>query len=188
MSRKIILKNVRLSYEHIFTRTKFEENSEPKYSATFIIPKDHPDLPAVKKAFMDAGFDDFPEAFNGKTWPKGYACGLKNADTATDSMDKVLSDKNPAYKDCYILEANSTHRPVVMNRDKSALTEDDGVIYSGCYVNASLNAAAYTYAKVKKGVKAYLNGVQFVRDGEKFGMDASDDFDALDGDDDDFLG
>lgn len=188
MSRKIILKNVRLSYEHIFTPTKFEENSEPKYSATFIIPKDHPDLLAVKKAFMDAGFDDFPEAFNGKTWPKGYACGLKNADTATDSMAEVLSDKNPAYKDCYILEANSTRRPVVMNRDKSALTEDDGVIYSGCYVNASLNAAAYTYAKVKKGVKAYLNGVQFVRDGEKFGMDASDDFDALDGNDDDFLG
>lgn len=187
MSKKIILKNVRLSYEHVFTPTKFEDNSEPKYSATFIIPKDHPDLPAVKKAFMAEGVDRFPEAFNGKIWPKGYACGLKDADTATDSMGEILSDKNPTYKGCYILEANSTRRPVVMNRDKSALTEDDGVIYSGCYVNASLNAAAYTYAKVKKGVKAYLNGVQFVRDGERFGMDASDDFDALDGEIDDLL-
>lgn len=187
MSRKIILKNVRLSYEHIFTPTKFEDNSEPKYSATFIIPKDHPDLPAVKKAFMAEVVDRFPEASNGKIWPKGCACGLKDADTATDSMDEILSDKNPAYKGCYILEANSTRRPIVMNRDKSVLTEDDGVIYSGCYVNASLNAAAYTYAKVKKGVKAYLNGVQFVRDGERFGMDASDDFDALDGEIDDLL-
>mgnify|MGYP003296554814 CR=1 FL=1 len=42
------------------------------------------------------------------------------------------------------------------------------------------------FGKVKKGVKAYLNGVQFVKDGERFGSDALGDFEALDGDDDDF--
>lgn len=179
MSKKIILRNVRLSYEHIFTPTKFEENSDPKFSATFIIPKDHPDLPVIKKAFFEAGQEEFDAFFEGRAWPKGYTCSLKDADTATDSMDEVLSNKNPAYKGCYILEANSTRRPIVLNRDKSALTEEDGVIYSGCYVNASLNAAAYTYAKIKKGVKAYFNGVQFVKDGEPFGVDVTNDFDAL---------
>ena len=49
-------------------------------------------------------------------------------------------------------------------------------------------AAGYTYGKVKKGVKCYLNGVQFVKDGERFGADATNDFDALDGDDDGFMG
>jgi hypothetical protein len=187
MGKKIMLRNVRLSYEHIFTATSFEEGGDAKYSATFIIPKNHPDLPAVKRAFLEAGREEFPDAFKSGAWPKGYACGLKDADTDTDSMGEILAEKNPAYAGCYILEANSTRRPVALNRDKSAVTEEDGVIYSGCYVNASLNAAGYTYAKVKKGVKAYLNGVQFVKDGERFGQNAADDFDDLDGDMDDLL-
>ena len=185
MSKKIMLRNARLSYEHIFKAVAFEEGQEPKYSATFIIPKDHPALPAVKRAMFEAGQESFAADF-GKagSWPRGYTCSLKDADKDTDSMGDVLAEKNPAYKGCYILEANSTRRPVILNRDKSAVTEDDGVIYSGCYVNASLAASGYTFGKVKKGVKAYLNGVQFVKDGERFGADATNDFDALDDDDD----
>lgn len=188
MSKKIVLRNVRLSYEHIFTPTSFDDSQEAKYSATFIIPKDHPDLAAVRRAMHEAGAEKYPSAFNGKiSWPKGYTCSLKDADTATDSMGEVLAEKNPAYQGCYVLEANSTRRPVAVDRQKAAVHEEDGVIYSGCYVNASLAAAAYEYGKVKKGVKAYLNGVQFVKDGERFGADATDDFDVLD-EDDDFYG
>ena len=189
MSKKIMLRNVRLSFEHIFTPSRFDESQDAKYSATFIIPKDHPDLPAVKRAMYEAGAEKYATAFpeNG-SWPKGYTCSLKDADKETNSMGELLSEKNPAYEGCYILEANSTRRPVVVDRRKAAITEDDGIIYSGCYVNASLAAAAYEYGKIKKGVKAYLNGVQFVKDGDRFGLDASNDFDALDEvEDDDFL-
>lgn len=189
MSKKIMLRNVRLSYEHIFTPTKFQDNSTPKYSATFIIPKDHPDLPAVKRAFLEAGEETFGTAFNAKAgWPRGYTSSLKDADVEVNGMGEVLAEKNPAYKGCYILEANSTRRPIAVDRRKAAVTEDDGIIYSGCYVNASLAADGYTFEKVKRGVKCYLNGVQFVKDGERFGVDASDDFDSLDGDDDDIMG
>lgn len=187
MSKKIMLRNVRLSFAHIFTPSKFDENQDAKYSATFIVPKDHPDLSAVKKAMFEAGQESFPSDFSGGSWPRGFTCSLKDADKDTNSMGEILAEKNPAYKGCYILEANSTRRPVALDRRKAAVTEDDDIIYSGCYVNASLAAAGYTYGKVKKGVKCYLNGVQFVKDGERFGMDASNDFDALDGDDDDFM-
>ena len=185
MSKNLVLRNVRLSYEHIFTATAFDDSQDPKYSATFIIPKDHPDLATVKRAFFEEGASEFDEVFNGKTWPKGYTCSLKDADVETNNMGELLSEKNPAYKGCYILEANSTRRPVVVNRDKSMITEEDGIVYSGCYVNASLGIGAYTFGKVKKGVKCYLNGIQFVKDGERFGRDAMSDFDALDGDEDD---
>lgn len=187
MSKKIMLRNVRLSYEHIFKPTAFDDSQDAKYSATFIIPKDHPDLPAVKRAYFEAGQETFSSDFVGSAWPRGFTCSLKDADKDTNSMGEVLAEKNPAYQGCYILEANSTRRPITVDRRKAAVTEEDGVIYSGCYVNASLAAAGYTYGKVKKGVKCYLNGVQFVRDGERFGTDASDDFDALDGDADDFM-
>ena len=188
MSKKILLRNVRLSYEHIFKATAFEDGQEPKFSAVFIIPKDHPDLPAVKKAFYEAGQETFPSDFTGTAWPRGFTCSLKDADKDTNSMGEVLAEKNEVYKGCYILEANSTRRPITLDRRKAQVTEEDGIIYSGCYVNASLAAAGYTFGKMKKGVKAYLNGVQFVKDGERFGMDASNDFDALDGDEDDFMG
>lgn len=190
MSIKIKLRNVRLSYEHIFTPTKFDDNQETaKYSATFIIPKDHADVPAIKKALMEAGKETFPADFQTGAWPKGYTCGLKDADKDTDSNGEVLAEKNEAYKGCYIIEANSVRRPLAIDRKKAAVTEEDGVIYSGCYVNAVLGISGYTYGKVKKGVKAYLNGVQFVADGERFGADAMSDFDELDedGDDDDFM-
>ena len=186
MSKKIILRNVRLSYEHIFKATAFDDSQEPKFSATLIIPKNHPDLPAVKKAYYEAGQETFPSDFTGGAWPRGFTCSLKDADTETNSSGEILAEKNEAYKGCYILEANSTRRPLTLNRDKSAVTEEDGIIYSGCYVNASLAAAGYTFGKVKKGVKCYLNGVQFVKDGERFGTDASGDFDDLDGDDNAF--
>lgn len=184
MSVKIMLRNVRLSFEHVFTPSAFDEGQTPKYSATFIIPKNHSDLAKVKAAFRSAGADKYPSAFKGTEWPKGFTCSLKDADTQTDSMGEVLAEKNPAYAGCYILEANSTRRPVVVGRRKEALTAEDGVIYSGCYVNASLAAAPYEYGKVKRGVKAYLNGVQFVKDGERFGTDALSDFDDLEDDDD----
>ena len=187
MSIKVMLRNVRLSYEHIFTPSAFDDSQDAKYSATFIIPKDNPDLATLKRAMFDAGEETFASDFGGNTWPKGYTCSLKDADKDTDANGELLADKQPAYKGCYILEANSTRRPLVIGRRKEAIHEEDGIIYSGCYVNASVAAAGYTFGKVKKGVKCYLNGVQFVKDGERFGADASADFDELDGDEDDFL-
>jgi len=188
MSKKIMLRNVRLSYEHIFNPSSFDDSQEPKYSATLIVPKEHNDLQALRKALFEAGQEKFPAAFNGKAWPNGYTCALKDADKETNNDGEILAERNPEYAGCYVVKADSTRRPVVIDRKKAAVTEADGVIYSGCYVNISMAAAGYEFGKVKKGVKCYLNGVQFVADGERFGSDAMSDFDELDGDDnDDFM-
>lgn len=187
MSKKIMLRNVRLSYEHIFTPSAMDDTQDPKYNATLILPKDHPDVPALRRALFEAGKEKYPNAFTGKEWPRGYTCALKDADKDEDTSGTLLSEKNPEYAGCYVVKAASSKRPVVIDRKKSAVTEADGVIYSGCYVNVSIAAAGYEFGKVKKGVTCYLNGVQFVADGERFGSDALDDFDDLDGGEDDFL-
>ena len=181
MAISIKLNNVRLSYEHIFKASAFEESQTPKYSAELIIPKDHPDLANLRRALMDAGKERFPSAFTSTNWPTGFTCALKDCDKTTDSNGVLLAEKNPATKGCYIVKADSTRRPIVVNRNRAAITEEDGVIYSGCYINVSLGVSGYEFGKLKKGVKCYLNGVQFVADGERFGRDASDDFEDLDG-------
>ena len=191
MSKKAMLRNVRLSYEHIFTPSAMDDTQTPKYSATLIIPKSHPDLLAMRRALFEAGAEKFPQPFSSGVWPKGYTSALKDGDTdVTGDGVTLLREKNPEYAGCYILKASSTRRPITLNRNKAAITEEDGIIYSGCYVNVSVAFAGYEFGKIKKGVTCYLNGVQFVADGERFGSDASSDFDALDGgagDDIDFL-
>lgn len=185
MSKKVMLRNVRLSYEHIFTPSALDDSQEPKYSATFIIPKDHADLPALRRALFEAGAEKFPAAFNAKAWPAGYTCALKDGDKDTNDAGEVLSEKNPEYAGAFVFKASAaaSRRPLTIGRKKEAITEADGIIYSGCYVNASIAVAGYEFGKIKKGVTAYLNGVQFVADGERFGSDALSDFDELDGTD-----
>lgn len=182
MSKKIMLRNVRLSYEHIFTPSALDDSQEAKYSATFIIPKDHADLPALRRAIFEAGAEKFPTAFNGKAWPMGYTSALKDGDKDTNGNGEILSERNPEYAGAYVFKASAaaSRRPLTIGRKKEAITEADGVIYSGCYVNASVAVAGYEFGKIKKGVTAYLNGVQFVADGERFGSDAMSDFDELD--------
>ena len=192
MSKKVMLRNVRLSYEHIFTPSALDDSQEPKYSATFIIPKDHADLPALKRALFEAGAEKYPADFKPGSWPKGFTNALKDADKDTNDAGELLSEKNPEYAGCYVFKASAaaSRRPLTIGRKKEAITEADGIIYSGCYVNASVAVAGYEFGKIKKGVTAYLNGVQFVADGDRFGSDAMSDFDDLDtgNDADDILG
>jgi hypothetical protein len=177
-----MLRNVRLSYEHIFTPSALDDSQEPKYSATFIIPKDHQDLPVLRRALFEAGAEKFPTAFNGKAWPTGYTNALKDGDKDVNGNGEILAENNPEYAGCYVFKASAaaSRRPITIGRKKEAITEADGIIYSGCYVNASVAVAGYEFGKIKKGVTAYLNGVQFVADGERFGSDAMSDFDELD--------
>ena len=78
-------------------------------------------------------------------------------------------------------------RPTLVNRDKTPIVEEDGILYSGCYVNASIDVWVMDNSYGKK-VLASLNAIQFVKDGEPFGekSEGADCFETLD-DDDDFL-
>jgi hypothetical protein len=75
---------------------------------------------------------------------------------------------------------------MIIDKDKSPLTEDDEKLYAGCYVNAIVELW-YQNNNYGKRVNANLLGVQFFKDGEPFGDGVSaseDDFDMFDDDDD----
>jgi len=94
------------------------------------------------------------------------------------------------YDNTMSFKASSQKRPMVIDRDKSALTEDDNRLYAGCYVNASVELWAQNNEYGKR-INANLLAVQFFKDGKPFsdGVSASlDDFDAFDDDEDvDFM-
>jgi len=163
---KVIINNARLSFPSLFKTEEYGGADTGKYGATFLIPKsDEATIKAIKAAMKEVAEAEF-----GKPLPKNLGTCLKDGD------DKEYD----GYADHYSIKATTKRRPVLVNRDKSPIAEDDGILYAGCYVNASLDIWAMNNQYGKK-VLASLNGIQFARDGESFGAsnDSMDDFDEL---------
>lgn len=169
---KIKLNNVRLSFPSLFQRAVF--NGQPtdndKFEATFLIDKESQAelIEKIKSAIATKIKDD-----------------LKGAKIASDKIclkdgDTVEYD---GYQGHYSIKAANRKRPLIIDADKSPLTEDDNRLYAGCYVNAIIELWSQNNSYGKR-INANLLGVQFAKDGEPFGdgVNASvDDFDFLDG-------
>lgn len=84
------------------------------------------------------------------------------------------------YEGSMYISANNKARPLVIDRDRTPLTAQDGRPYSGCYVDASIEIFAYD--NQGKGISASLCGIQFRKDGDAFaggGVASVDDFDDI---------
>jgi len=174
---KIKLNNVRLSFPSLFRKAVFE-GAETKFEATFLLDKEnHADLIKAIKADISNRIKN----------------DLKGAKLSADRI--CLKDGDDfdyaGYAGHMSLKASNAKRPMLIDRDKSQLSEEDERFYAGCYVNAIVELWAQNNGYGKR-INANLLGVQFWKDGEPFadGERASvDDFDAFDGDeDDDFFG
>lgn len=171
---KITLKNVRLSFPSLFKKAVFN-GEETKYEATLLLDKKkHAEL-----------ITELKDAINEK-----IKTDLKGAKVASDKI--CLRDGEDVsydgYAGCYSIKAANNRRPIVIDRDKSPLTEADGKPYGGCYVNAIIELWCQNNSYGKR-INANLLGVQFFADGEPFasGETASeDDFDAFSDDSDPF--
>lgn len=163
---KIKLKNVRLSYPFLFKVNSFN-GSEGKYSAEFIFDKeqDKDQIEQIKKIVLELCQEKFKSKLSADK-----IC-FKDGDL-TERED---------LKGKYFLRASNRNRPLVLNKDRHPLAEEDAVIYAGCYVNAivSLWCQDNNYGK---RINATLDGVQFAKDGEPFASKAAtsvNDFDVV---------
>lgn len=172
-SYKIILKNVRLSFPAIWQKNTKFGGDNAKYEATFLIDK-------TTQADLIKKIEEKIEA-------------IQKENKVKVSKDKqCLKDGDEADYDGYAnqmsFKAANSKRPTLLDRDKTALVEDDGKPYAGCYVNASVQLWVQNNDWGKR-VNANLLGIQFAKDGEHFGagdLDVSGDFDEEDDFEDDF--
>lgn len=158
---KIKLEGVRLAFPNLFEPRAFgEDGSDPAYGASFIFPKDHPCMKLVNDAI---------EAVAKEKW-EGKSAEILKQLRAADRICLHDGDLKPDYNgfpDNLFVAARNKARPLVIDRDKTPLTKDDGKPYSGCYVNATVDVWAQQNAFGKR-VNATLSGVQFVKDGDAF--------------------
>lgn len=167
---KIKIASARLSFPSLFQMAEFGGESTGKYEATFVLDKedDAKTIEKIKKAIKDL----MAEKLKIKL-PDDKIC-LKDGDTLG----------RPEFEGKMTIKASTKKRPLVINRDKSPITEEDNVVYAGCYVNGIVTLWAQSNQYGKR-INAQLDGVQFARDGEPFGTGGvgADEFDDFGSDD-----
>ena len=166
---RIKIKNARLSFPSLFKKAEFN-GVVGKYEATFLFPKtDTKTYDAIMNAIEECKKENKVKVASDKI------C-LKDGDDI----------EYDGYAGMWAVKASNNKRPLVIDRDKTPLTEEDERLYAGCYVNAIIEPWAQNN-QFGKRINANLLGVQFVKDGEPFGdavTASEDDFDELDDEDD----
>ena len=173
---KFKLNNVRLSFPSLFKKAVFE-GVETKFEATFLVDK-------TKQADLVDTVNKHIDNFLADKFPKGAPKSVKR----TVFVDGDTKDYD-GYENQMAFKGSNSKRPTVIDRDKTPLTEDDGVLYAGCYVNAIVDLWYSDHPKGGKQVLGSVLGVQFVKDGEAFGADTAagvDEFDEIDEEEEDF--
>ena len=177
-STKVITGKVRFSYVNIFKSRSFNGGDE-KFSICLLIPKDDKKtLSAINSAVNAAIQDGISGKWNGKK-PASLKLPLRDGDV--DRPDA------PEYAGMYFINANSTQKPGIVDKDLMEVIDPDEV-YSGCYGRASINFYAFN-SNGNRGVGVGLNNIQKLAEGERLGAtraSAQDDFGDGTAEDEDF--
>ena len=170
-----MLKNVRMSYPVIYKPEAFKKNA-PKYSAVFLLEPDSDQHKAVMEEIKRVA----KEAFEGKAVAVLKKQNASDRKLVREGNDKVNDDDviTDGYEDMVYIKGANKSKVKLVNRDRSALTEEDGVLYGGCYVNAQLDIWAHDndYGKF---INCKLLAIQFWGEGEPFSTDTAADLDAF---------
>ena len=170
----------KMSYLHVLEPASIN-GSNPKYSGSFLIPKDSPDVEKITKA-IQAAYEDGQAKLKGSSKVAPALAALKTP--LRDGDAERPGDE--AYAGYYFVNANNSSKPGVVDKDLNPIMDPDEV-YSGIFGRVSLTFYAFN-SNGNKGIACALNNIQKLADGPRLGGHASaaEDFGDLE-DDDDFL-
>ncbi len=155
---KVVTGKVRFSYVNVFKAKSFNGGDE-KYSVSLLISKDDKaTLAKIKAAINEAVEEGISSKWGGKK-PANLKLPLRDGD--------VDREDDPAYAGCYFINANSTQKPGVVDKDLIEILDADE-LYSGCYGRASINFYPFAVSG-NKGIGVGLNNLQKLADGERLG-------------------
>jgi hypothetical protein len=139
----------------LFRTANFGGESTGKYESTFIL--DGVEHKTLIASIQSQIAEMIKENFKLKTLPADKIC-LKNG---SDSGREELEGK-------FTIKGSTKKRPLVIDRDKTPLTEDDERIYAGCMVNGVISLWSQNN-EFGKRINCSLLGVQFHSDNSPFG-------------------
>jgi hypothetical protein len=176
---KIRLDNVRIAFPRLYKGEQYQGAGTFRCGAQLIISPDHPQMAKVEALIDLAGQTKFKDK-----WPVA-----RKAAFAKDNVclrDGDLKAKYEGFAGNKVLSANcpggeteeACKKPKVYDLQRNLVEKDNGMIYSGCFVNALVEF----YGDGRRGeqINCSLLGVQFARDGYAFAGSSAkaDDFEA----------
>ena len=174
---KIKLANVRLAFPDLWEATSINDG-EPRFGACFIVEPGSANAKTLDAAIAEVAKEKWQGKISLDELAKKDKVCFRHFEKTNASGDVY-----GGFEDMYWVQASNPSRPLIIDRDKSPLTQADGRPYSGCYVNVQIDIWAQDN-KYGKRVNATLSGVQFSKDGDAFSSGApasQDDFDDLSG-------
>ena len=174
-STRVMLKNARLAFPTLDVPEQFQGQGKPRYSATLLIEKNSENHKLVLAAMRAAAVSKWGEA-KADAAVKSLMSGLKTA--LGDGDQKAEYD---GFEGMMFVSAHSqaSAPPRLLDGARRELPRDTGVIYAGCYVNASVEIWAQDNQWGKR-LNATLRGVQFAGEGESFSASRPADVDEFD--------
>lgn len=172
---QIRLENVRFTFvQSLFDAKQVNNQGEAKFSCTGLLPRDHPQLPAISALVHAAAV---------AKWG-AKADEVLKALKAGDRLplhDGDAKNQYQGYAGNYFINASNKMRPLVIGPNRENYTAADGKPYSGSYGNMIIQVWCQDNQYGKR-INASLLGVQFIKDGERLaggGVAAADDFEAI---------
>lgn len=164
---KLVLKNVRLAFPQLFEAKQVNGEGKPSFSASLLIEPNDPQVAKLEDAALQVAK---------AKWGAKADQVIKQAKGQDKwvTHDGDLKSGMAGYEGMIYVNARNPVRPLVIDRDKTPLAEQDGKPYGGCYVNVSVELWAQDNQYGKR-VNASLGGVQFVKDGDRFAGGSSAD-------------
>lgn len=179
---KVVMKDVRLSFPKLFEATQFKGTGALRFESAFLVD---PESEAHK--LLEAAI----EAVGKEKWGAKSASVIKRVRSSKQTCCYVPGEMTGREENegLFVLTGNRKAKdgPVgLFDADKTPIKTDNGRIYGGCFVNASVDIWAqdgeYT------GIRCTLIAVQFARDGDAFGgtvaKSTGDEFEAIEMEDD----
>lgn len=155
----IMLKAVRITFaKSLWVKSKpvgADASAKEKYSATFLLRKDHPQFAALEAAAIA----EAKKLFGAKWESTLKAAKLQQKYFLRDGETKPDYD---GFEGNWFAVASNQIKPSVYgyNPKDGVVDQENSGIYSGVWVNVALRIQAYDV--VAKGVKATLRGVQLI--------------------------
>lgn len=161
----------------IFEAKSFQGEGKADFNCAFLIdPNDdkspHPSILSGKQAVEALRAEE--AAVAKAKWGEKADAMLKSiaANNRLALKDGDTKAEYDGYPGNMFVNARSSVRPLVIDRDRTPLTAADGRIYSGCYVVGEVELWAQDNSYGKR-INATLKGIQFLRDGDAFGAGGS---------------
>lgn len=165
---RMTVKNLRLGFPAIYAMKAFGEG-DPAYGAKFPVPPDHPQVKDIDAAMLQAAKDKW-----GDKGPD--ILKLLIEDNRVCFVHKEYRSKKDGapydgFKDAFYLSArnggDTPTKPSAFAADNSPAGADSGIIYAGCYVDASIDIYAQDNSFGRR-INCSLRGVRFAGPGEAF--------------------